>query len=100
MGDFLWFINIRTMFFHTTDHLANEQRSHGGCLDIVIITNLSTHAADVKLTPMTMSFDVPKMKYTHAPVNVVYKPYAGVSPARDAYAIAWGTTTKPTVTPV
>jgi hypothetical protein len=49
---------------------------------------------------MVISFDVAKAQYNKKPTNDVYKPYSGGSLAKTAYAIPWGMTTKPTVTPI
>jgi len=46
-----------------------------------------------------MSFEVAKAQYSRKPTKEVYKPYSGGSFASRAYAIPWGTTTKPTVMP-
>lgn len=48
---------------------------------------------------MVMSLDVANAQYKMKPTKDVYNPNSGGSWASSAYAMPWGTTTKPTVTP-
>lgn len=52
-----------------------------------------------RLTPIVISFEVAKNQYKKNPTKDVYKPNSGGRLARIAYAMPWGMTTKPTVTP-
>jgi hypothetical protein len=53
--------------------LTDKKRADGSGLMILSATARPA-AEKTMLTPITMSFDVPKIQYKHAPVNVVYKP--------------------------